>query len=121
MLARVSLGPRDEAALERIARASPAELREGVARMPSYLRTALLWLARELDLLARAPAPSPGGEGDQAPEQERPMQLAALERSRLERLIATSATSPAERAFMQQTLAHLWARVREALPCKTPR
>lgn len=116
----MSLSVREEQALDRIEQATPAELREATARMPSYLRTAHLWLARELDLLARAPTPSPGGDDDQAPALER-LRYALLERSKLARQIADSSATVAERAFLQQTLAHLWARVKEACPCPTRR
>jgi len=95
------------AAGDALAAASVDELREAMGRMPSYQRAAVRWLARELEL-GRAGAP----QG--LSERERALQLALLDRSRLEREIASSAATAEQKAFMQQHISHLWRQLLEA-------
>lgn len=98
-----------------VSEASLEELRAAMARMPSYQRTAIRWLARELEL-GRAPEAS--GGTSQGPGQERAMRRALLERSQLERAIASSSSTPEQKAFLQQNVAHLWRALLEArTPC----
>lgn len=112
------LGGELEQAIERVAEASPEALRQAVARMPSYQRTHVRWLARELALLAQVP-PKPGGNPvapGSGPWGAEVLRRCALERARLSRQIAECpGASTQDRAFMQQTLAHLWTRMLEGV------
>jgi NAD-dependent oxidoreductase involved in siderophore biosynthesis len=115
------LAPAELEALEQLSDASPEELRAAAARMPRYQRSALCWLARELEL-AQVPTLADAQAfpvSTAASEREAALARALLERSRLEREIATSSATTEQKAFMQQALAHLWRRVHEAVgaPC----
>ena len=108
------LAAEELAAVVALSDASLEDLREAAARMPRYQRSALRWLARELELVG-VPAVVPAG-----PALERSLQRALLERSKLERTIAQSGATPEEKAFLQQNVAHLWRALLETKECPTP-